>query len=96
MWMLISYDVETQSRAGRRRLRRIAKICESYGHRVQQSVFECQLDAATWTVLRGRLLDTFDNSKDSLRFYCLGETPSRRNEHHGQRPSMDMEGPLIL
>lgn len=96
MWMLVSYDVDTRDDAGRRRLRQVARICESFGHRVQNSVFECQVDEATWALLRGRLLDTFDSSRDSLRFYHLGTRPSRRNEHHGQKPSRDMEGPLIL
>lgn len=96
MLVLITYDVSTQSREGRRRLRRIAKACQGHGHRVQFSVFECQVDEATWAGLRGRLLDILDADEDSLRFYFLGEGGFARSEHHGTKPSLDMEGPLIL
>lgn len=92
----MTYDVNTETKEGRGRLRRIAKVCESYGHRVQKSVFECQVDSATWTKLRGRLLDQSNASEDSLRFYFLGEDGPKRIEHHGINASQDMEGPLIL
>ncbi|MCC6747520.1 MAG: CRISPR-associated endonuclease Cas2 [Deltaproteobacteria bacterium] len=96
MWVLITYDVNTESSDGRRRLRRVAKTCESYGQRVQKSVFEAQVDDGTWAEFRGRLLREYDVSQDSLRFYFLGEDGPRRIEHHGRDQSRDMEGPLIL
>ncbi|MEO7327894.1 MAG: CRISPR-associated endonuclease Cas2 [Minicystis sp.] len=96
MWVLVTYDVRTDDAAGRRRLRRVAKACEAYGHRVQKSVFECQVDDATWALLRGRLLKEYDVASDSLRFYFLGENGPARMEHHGINPSLDMEGPLVL
>lgn len=72
MVVLVSYDVNTQDAAGKRRLRRIARLCTSWGQRVQFSVFECLLDNAQWQVLRAQLLDEMDPERDSLRFYFLG------------------------
>ncbi|MEX2583662.1 MAG: CRISPR-associated endonuclease Cas2 [Gemmatimonadota bacterium] len=95
MFVLVSYDVSTSTSTGRRRLRRVAKTCLDYGQRVQNSVFECQVDAERWTRLRLRLLDEIDDSEDSLRFYFLGRNWRNRVEHHGTRPSLDFEGPLI-
>jgi CRISPR-associated protein Cas2 len=95
MLVLVSYDVSTTTGAGRRRLRRVAKVCLDYGQRVQNSVFECQVDAERWTRLRLRLLDEFNPAEDSLRFYFLGSNWRNRVEHHGTRPSLDLEGPLI-
>lgn len=96
MWVLVSYDVNTQTKQGRRRLRKVSKACEGVGQRVQFSVFECQVDEATWAALRSDLLATIDPQADSLRFYYLGENGPDRSEHHGTKPSVDMEGPLIL
>lgn len=96
MLILVTYDVNTEDKEGRRRLRRVAKACEGSGNRVQFSVFECQVDDATWARLRGRLLDIVDLAKDSLRFYFLGENGFARCEHHGTKPSLDLEGPLVL
>jgi len=96
MLVLICYDVNTQDRAGRRRLRRIAKACEGYGNRVQYSIFECQVDATHWAELQGRLLAIVDRATDSIRFYFLGEGGFARCEHHGIKPSFDLEGPLVL
>jgi CRISPR-associated protein Cas2 len=96
MLVLVTYDVHTLDRAGRRRLRHIAKACEGYGNRVQFSVFECQVDDTHWTELKGRLLSVVELEQDSLRFYFLGEDGFSRCEHHGIKPSLDMEGPLIL
>jgi CRISPR-associated protein Cas2 len=95
MFVLVSYDVATTTAAGRRRLRRVAKACLDYGQRVQNSVFECHVDAETWTRLRLRLLEECDPAEDSLRFYFLGNNWRSRVEHVGTRPSVDMEGPLI-
>ena len=95
MFVLVSYDVSTATAEGRRRLRRVAKICLDYGQRVQNSVFECQLDPERWTRLRLRLLDVYDPTLDSLRFYFLGNNWREQMEHHGAKPSIDLEGPLI-
>ena len=73
MWVLITYDVKTETREGRRRLRHVAKTCEGSGVRVQYSVFECQVDDATWAQVRGTLLDIIHTGEDSLRFYFLGD-----------------------
>jgi len=95
MMVLVSYDVSTKTKEGRRRLRRVAEACLDYGQRVQASVFECVLDPTQWTTLRFRLLAEFDVTEDSLRFYFLGNQWRGRVEHHGTKPSHDPEGPLI-
>ena len=96
MLVLISYDVSTVTRAGHRRLRRVAKTCENYGQRVQYSIFECIVDPAQWTALRQELIDKIDPDADSLRFYFLGSNWKRRVEHVGAKESIDQEGPLII
>lgn len=96
MLMLVSYDVSTVDRAGRRRLRRIAKACQDWGVRVQNSVFECNVDAAQWVQLKARLEDIFEPASDSLRYYNLGNRYTTRVEHVGAKPSLDVEEPLIL
>ena len=96
MMVLVSYDVSTRDDAGRRRLRRVARLCENHGQRVQNSVFECVLDAAQWVVLRADLVSEADRTEDSLRFYFLGSEWKRRVEHVGARVAYDPEGPLIL
>ena len=96
MLVLVSYDVSTTNADGRRRLRRIAKACLSYGQRVQHSVFECVVDPDQWARLKIRLLDEYDPAEDSLRFYFLGSNWRNRVEHHGAKPSVDMEGPLVV
>jgi CRISPR-associated protein Cas2 len=95
MMVIVSYDVSTETTAGRRRLRRVAKACLDKGQRVQQSVFECMVDPEQWTRLRQRLVDEFNPKEDSLRFYFLGSNWKRRIEHLGAKPSVDPEGPLI-
>lgn len=96
MLVLVSYDVSTVDLTGRRRLRRVAKACENVGIRVQNSVFECNVDPAQWTALRARLLELYDAESDSLRFYFLGDNYQRRIEHQGAKPAVDVEAPLIL
>ncbi len=96
MFVLVSYDVSTITVEGRRRLRRVAKTCLDYGQRVQNSVFECIVNPEQWTRLRLRLLDEYDPSEDSLRFYFLGSNWRHRVEHHGAKPSIDLEGPLLV
>ena len=94
--VLITYDVSTVSSAGQRRLRQVAKVCQAYGQRVQNSVFECVVDAAQFAILRLRLIDIIDKEQDSLRFYQLGNNYKTKVEHVGIKPSIDLEGPLIL
>lgn len=96
MLVVVSYDVNTEDAAGRRRLRRIAKICQDHGQRVQFSVFECEVTPALWVELRARLLAVLDPATDSLRFYNLGANGQRRIEHIGTRPAIDMDGPLVF
>jgi len=96
MFVLITYDVNTEDFHGRKRLRRIAKACKNYGQRVQFSVFECLVDPARWTTLRAKLVDEMDQKKDSLRFYYLGANWRHRVEHVGAKPSLDQEGPLVF
>ena len=95
MMVLVTYDVSTVTREGKRRLTRVAKACLDYGQRVQNSVFECQLDPEQWAKLRLRLLDLYNPAEDSLRFYFLGSNWQRRVQHQGAKPSVDLEGPLI-
>jgi len=96
MMVLVSYDVSTRDDAGKRRLRRVARLCENYGQRVQNSVFECLVDPAQWVMLRAGLLSEADSAEDSLRFYFLGAEWKRRVEHVGAKVAYDPEGPLIL
>jgi CRISPR-associated protein Cas2 len=94
--VLVAYDVNTETQEGRRRLRRVAKVCVNKGQRVQNSVFECLVDNAQWIALRRDLLDEIEPEKDSLRFYFLGNNWRTRIEHVGAKPSYDPEGPLII
>jgi CRISPR-associated protein Cas2 len=96
MLVLVTYDVSTITKEGRKRLTRAAKACLDYGQRVQNSVFECQIDPTQWAQLKLRLLDLYNPKEDSLRFYYLGANWHRRVEHHGTKPSTDLEGPLII
>ena len=85
MLVLVTYDVSIVTKDGQRRLRNIAKACLDYGVRVQNSVFECEVDPAQYAVLRDKLLNTFDDKKDSLRFYHLGKRGRNRVEHFGTK-----------
>lgn len=96
MMVLVTYDVNTEDNEGRKRLRQVAKICQNYGQRVQNSVFECLVDPAQWTELKNELVSTYHKDKDSLRFYFLGANWRKRVEHKGAKPAYDPEGPLIL
>lgn len=95
MMVLITYDVSTTSKAGKRRLRLVAKQCQNHGQRVQNSVFECLVDAAQMRQLKHQLAGLIDPEKDSLRFYYLGNEWRNRVEHVGAKVSIDLEGPLI-
>lgn len=97
MMMLIAYDVSLEDRQGAKRLRRIAKICEDYGLRVQFSLFECDITQAQWLTLKAKLLDTYQAETDSLRFYRLGKNWQSKIEHHGAKKTFDLfNDPLIL
>ncbi len=95
MMVLITYDVSTETEGGKRRLRKVAKKCQDYGQRVQNSVFECLLDSTQLTQLKHRLTELIDVEKDSLRFYQLGDKWSGRVEHVGAKASIDLMGPLV-
>ncbi len=96
MLVLITYDVNTEDAAGRRRLRQIAKQCVNYGQRVQNSVFECLLDAAQSRALQAKLCKIMDPERDSLRFYYLGNRYENKVEHFGIKPSYEPEGTLMI
>lgn len=96
MMVLVTYDVNTETKEGRRRLARVAKACENRGQRVQNSVFECLLDPGQWEYLKAELGDLIDPDKDSLRFYFLGSNWRRRVEHFGAKQTFDQEGPLLF
>lgn len=96
MLVVVAYDVNTESEEGRKRLRRVAQLCENRGQRVQKSVFECLMDAAQWTAFRAALLGAIEEHQDSLRFYFLGDNWRGRVQHVGAKPSYDPQGPLIL
>ena len=96
MMTLVSYDVSTVDAAGRKRLRKAAKECVNYGQRVQNSVFEVDVDYGTFLKLKDRLMRIIDEEQDSLRFYYLGNNWKRRVEHIGAKETYDPEGSLIL
>lgn len=96
MLVLVTYDVNVTTAEGRRRLRKVAKTCEDYGQRVQNSVFECLVDPAVWVVLKDKLEGEIDCKEDSLRYYFLGKNWRNRVEHVGAKPAYDPEGPLII
>jgi len=96
MLVLVTYDVSTETPLGRKRLRHVAKICTDYGQRVQNSVFECILDAAQLRIVKSKLLEKIDFETDSLRFYVLGNNYKTKVEHYGAKASFDVTEPLIL
>ena len=96
MKVVVSYDVRTDITGGQRRLRRVAKLCESYGQRVQYSIFECVLDPAQWTLLKNRLIKEIDQEQDSLRFYYLGANWQRRIEHAGLKKHKEVSTETLI
>ena len=96
MLVLVTYDVRTDVEGGQKRLRRVAKVCENYGQRVQKSVFECLVDPAQWTRLRQRLVDEIKEDEDNLRFYFLGKNWKIRVEHVGVKTVYDQEEPIVI
>ena len=95
MMVLVTYDVNTETEAGKKRLHKVAKQCQNYGQRVQNSVFECIIDPARLKQLQSNLIRLIDPDKDSLRFYYLGDDWRKRVEHVGAKAGLDLEGPLI-
>ncbi len=96
MLVLVCYDVNTETSAGRRRLRRVAKVCESTGQRVQKSVFECQIDVGQFEALERRLLAEINPEQDCLRLYRMPETRGFAVLEHGAFKAVDFDGPLVL
>lgn len=96
MMVLITYDVNTEDKAGRKRLRAIAKKCENFGQRVQLSVFECVVDPQQLVVLKDQLTSIMDEEEDSLRIYYLGKNWERRVEHFGIKAGYNPEGTLMV
>lgn len=96
MLVIVCYDVSTETREGRRRLRRVAKACEGTGQRVQKSVFECKVDTMQMEALERRLLDIIDADQDCLRFYRLTEPVDLHVKEYGKFKAVDFEGPLVI
>ncbi len=96
MMVLITYDVNTESEGGKSRLRKVAKQCTNYGQRVQNSVFECELDATQYKIVKGILEEIIDNKKDSLRFYKLGKNYENKIERIGVDNSYSFKDSMIL
>lgn len=96
MLILVAYDVSTETRAGRRRLRRVAKVCQNYGQRVQKSVFECKVDKTTYEVLEKELLDEIDSNEDNLRLYRLSEPLEEHVKEFGKFKAVDFDAPLMV
>ena len=95
MMVLVTYDVNTETLAGQRRLRKVAKACQNYGQRVQNSVFECLIDPARLKQLQNTLASLMDAEKDSIRYYYLGDDWRNRVVHVGAKASLDLAGTLI-
>lgn len=96
MLVIVTYDVNVTEAAGRRRLRKISKKCIGYGIRVQKSVFECRVDPAQWSTLKSELLDLYEPSEDSLRFYYMGSNWDAKVEHYGDNNPIDIDDEIIL
>ncbi|MED1639693.1 CRISPR-associated endonuclease Cas2 [Bacillus thuringiensis] len=96
MLVLITYDVSTTNSVGQKRLRKVSKICQNYGQRVQNSVFECVVDETQFATLKMELIKIINEDEDSLRFYQLGNNYKNRVEHIGIKESVDLESPLIF
>ncbi len=96
MMVIISYDVNTSDKEGTRRLRKVAKECQNHAQRVQNSVFEADLDYSAFLKLKEKLIDLINEEKDSLRFYYLGNNWERRIEHIGAKATYNPEGVIII
>lgn len=96
MLILVTYDVNTEKAEGRKRLRHVAKICQGYGIRVQNSVFECEVDASQLLLLRSELLEEINKDEDSIRLYNLGNKYHGKVEHYGTKVTKNLKGPLVF
>jgi CRISPR-associated protein Cas2 len=96
MLILVTYDVSTETAAGRRRLRRVARVCQDYGQRVQKSVFECKVDRTTYVELEHRLLSEIDAAEDNLRLYRLTEPLDEHVKEFGNFKAVDFDKPLVI
>lgn len=96
MLVIVCYDVATETKEGRRRLRRVARTCEGIGQRVQKSIFECQVDVMQFEALERKLLDIIDADEDCLRFYRLTEPVDLHVKEHGKFKAVDFDGPLVI
>ena len=96
MLILVTYDVSTETTKGRRRLRRVAKVCQNYGQRVQKSVFECRVDATTYELLEEALLDEINEKEDNLRLYRLHDPLKKNVKEFGCFRATDFEAPLLV
>ncbi len=96
MWIIVAYDVNTETKEGRRRLRRVAQACKNFGQRVQKSVFECQVNEMKFEQLRRRLLKEIDKEEDNLRLYRLTEPREQHVETYGQSRTIFFDDPLIV
>ena len=96
MWVLVTYDVNTETAAGRKRLRTVAQACKNYGQRVQKSVFECTVNESQYERMRGRLIHIIDEKEDSLRFYKMASSRDNTVEEFGTGHVIDFEGPLVV
>ncbi len=96
MMVVVSYDVSTTTKSGRKRLKKVADTCLNFGIRAQNSVFECIIDPAQWEVLKNELLTIFKEDEDSLRFYYLGSNYQRRIESFGKSKNLNIDDTLIL
>lgn len=96
MMILVTYDVSFKDEGGAKRLRKLARLCQVFGQRVQYSVFEIEVDMAQWTQLKNDLVKVMDEKEDSLRIYYLGNNWERRVEHIGAKKPLDLNGPLVL
>jgi len=96
MLILVTYDVSTETKAGRRRLRRVAKVCKNYGQRVQYSVFECRVNAAQFELLENDLLKEIDEKEDNLRVYRLNEPLDKNVKEYGKFRATNFDAPLVI
>jgi len=96
MLVLITYDVNTESEGGKRRLRKVAKLCVNYGQRVQNSVFECSIDPAQFVMIKNELLKTIETEKDILRFYLLDKNCERKIETMGKDNSYNPDSGTFI
>ena len=94
--VLITYDVDTISETGAKRLRKVAKVCQDYGQRVQNSVFECRLTEAQFVIVKNKIENIINLELDSVRFYFLGNNWPNRIEMIGKRDNIDLDGELII